>query len=159
MLPASQDEDVAPDPSGRPRAPFDILIKRAIITLGSKKGSNRKDIIEKIMSVNDIKYERCKKAVGRMLKVMVAAGLIYKNKPGFFKITAKGRALKLKKKRKKRKRKRRRRKRKAKKKRRKAKKRRKRKKKRRRRRRKRKGKKGRGRKPKIRKCGKLILVK
>jgi len=157
MAPASLKKcDAVPAPSGligKPLPPMEMMIKRAILGLRSKKGSTTKEIVEYITSTFDISTERCARGLQGALKRMLTAGLIYKQKRGHYKMTGKGRLFKMKKKKKKnkkrkRRRRTRRRKRKSKKRRRKNKKRRKKRKKRRRRK---------GKKPALRKCGHFIL--
>merc|ERR1712042_392508 len=87
-----------PDPSGAresKRAPaYNVMVRRAILALKSKSGSSRKAIVRYIVAHYNVKKSNALNAVGRALKRMVKAGLLYKSKAGSYKLTGKGRTAK-----------------------------------------------------------------
>merc|ERR1712142_1031309 len=87
-----------PDPSGArksKRAPaYNVMVRRAILALKSKSGSSRKAIVRYIVAHYNVKKSNALKAVGRALKRMVKAGLLYKSKAGSYNLTGKGRTAK-----------------------------------------------------------------
>merc|ERR1711972_206373 len=70
------------------------MVRRAILALKAKSGSSRKSIVRYICAHYNVKKSNALKAVGRALKRMVKAGLLYKSKAGSYKLTGKGRTAK-----------------------------------------------------------------
>merc|ERR1712168_562764 len=87
-----------PDPSGARKSgrhpAYNVMVRRAILALKAKSGSSRKSIVRYICAHYNVKKSNALKAVGRALKRMVKAGLLYKSKAGSYKLTGKGRTAK-----------------------------------------------------------------
>merc|ERR1711915_373233 len=87
-----------PDPSGARKSgrhpAYNVMVRRAILALKAKSGSSRKSIVRYICAHYNVKKSNALKAVGRALKRMVRAGLLYKSKAGSYKLTGKGRTAK-----------------------------------------------------------------
>merc|ERR1711915_53351 len=87
-----------PDPSGARKSgrhpAYNVMVRRAILALKSKRGSSTKSIVRYICAHYNVKKTNATKAVGRALKRMLRSGLIYRSKVGSYKLTGKGRSAK-----------------------------------------------------------------
>lgn len=95
MTPASSEESVSvPGPSGDPDKPrrtsYDILIRKAVKSMGSKSGSSRRAIIRHILAHQQIQDPSASSAIERGLKRMIKNGKLIKNKSGLYKIPPRG---------------------------------------------------------------------